>query len=367
MDNFINLLVFSTSFSLIITAIGSLTDSKKNKAEILILFTLFTLWGFDALFFLSEEIHFYEKFPHLLYLFQPIEFFLGPVIYYYYRIMLDGKMKLDRLTVILFVPGILAILYFIPFFMKSPGAKLASVGFLNISNPLIRGIYLFIMYFPAPYILICMTLAVIYGRGVLSKKGISMILHKKILIAYTLLWITVIITIYYAILTKNSLLIKTMLFTINSIFILFYYLTRKYNDFFLLMQKDVSETKYKRTMLKGLNKNAVIERLEGLMTLENLYLDDSLSLKSLSDILNIKSYQLSEILNNDLNANFNSFINTYRVNAAKKMLLDNERMGIIHIAYQCGFNSKNVFNTAFLKFEGMTPTEYREKFRKKES
>ena len=38
---------------------------------------------------------------------------------------------------------------------------------------------------------------------------------------------------------------------------------------------------------------------------------------------------------------------------------DNGKFTVIQIAYEVGFNSKSSFNTAFKKFTGMTPTQYK--------
>jgi len=39
--------------------------------------------------------------------------------------------------------------------------------------------------------------------------------------------------------------------------------------------------------------------------------------------------------------------------------LQNKDMNILDIVYETGFYSKSVFNTAFKKFTGKTPSEYR--------
>lgn len=38
---------------------------------------------------------------------------------------------------------------------------------------------------------------------------------------------------------------------------------------------------------------------------------------------------------------------------------ENRKLTILEILYEVGFNSKSVFNTAFKKYTGMTPTDYR--------
>ncbi len=364
MSNILNLLIFAISCSLITMAFGYFSE-KRNRAEIIIVFAVCFFAGVDTLFLLSEETSFYKYYPHLLYINQPFEFFLGPLVYYRFRIMVEGKIKFDRLTVFLLLPGVLAVLYFIPFFMQSPEAKLASVGFTNVRNGAVRGIYHLILYSAAPWFMFCVALFIVHGRRILSAKGIRLILHKKVLMAYNLVWIAVFIALYIATLLKQSLMLRGVLLLINSMLIVFFYLEKKHADFFLAMRRDSSETRYKRSMLGGVDTAAVMERIHELMELENIYFDEDLSLRSLSARLGITPHQLSEILNSRLHANFRYFINSYRIGAAKKLLLENENISVIRAAYQCGFNSKNAFNTAFSKIEGMTPTEFKERNKKR--
>lgn len=55
------------------------------------------------------------------------------------------------------------------------------------------------------------------------------------------------------------------------------------------------------------------------------------------------------------------FVNEYRINYAKELLLDQKRqdLTVLEILYDAGFNSKSSFNTEFKKRTGVTPTEYR--------
>jgi AraC-like DNA-binding protein len=359
MEGVLNTLIFATACWLMTISFGIFLE-KRNRTEVIVIFALLFLWGADSLFILSEETLFYRDYPHLLYLNQPFELFLGPLVYCRFKIMIDGKMRFDRLTALLFAPGALAVIYFIPFFTQSPEAKLASVGFNTIQNGAARGTYLFIMYSAAPYFIACLVLGVIHGYRMLSKRGIRLLMQKKYFLGYNLLLISLFFIIYSAILSDKSLVLRWTVLLVTILLILSYYLEKKHADFFLEMQKDASAARYAKSMLRGIDTGAVIERLQELMELEKIYCDADLSLQKLSALLGITPHQLSEILNDRLDTNFRSFVNSYRINAAKKLLLENDAMSIIRAARQCGFNSKTVFNTAFLKSEGMSPTQFRE-------
>jgi AraC-like DNA-binding protein len=62
-----------------------------------------------------------------------------------------------------------------------------------------------------------------------------------------------------------------------------------------------------------------------------------------------------------LGLTFHDLINTHRIEEAKKMILDPELNETIEgIAYLVGFNSKSTFHSAFKKFTGLTPSQFKE-------
>ncbi len=123
--------------------------------------------------------------------------------------------------------------------------------------------------------------------------------------------------------------------------------------------------KYKTSALDAETAEQVLPKLLHLVEQEQVYLDPNLTLKKLSERLMIHYNYLSQIINEKLGHSFNDFINKYRIEEAQRKLLD-PRQGqknVLEIAYDTGFYSKSVFNTAFKKFTGMTPSEFKKKHR----
>jgi AraC-like DNA-binding protein len=87
-------------------------------------------------------------------------------------------------------------------------------------------------------------------------------------------------------------------------------------------------------------------------------------LMDLAEQVSIPYRALSEVINNKLKQNFYDFINSYRIHESKKLLSEKtERLKtILEVLYEVGYNSKSSFNSAFKKFTGMTPTEYRKSY-----
>lgn len=91
--------------------------------------------------------------------------------------------------------------------------------------------------------------------------------------------------------------------------------------------------------------------------------DHNVTLGKFSKSLSLTPHIVSQVINEQLSCNFNDFINSYRVEEAKKLLSDEGKKNITvaSIAYDCGFNTLSAFNTAFKKFTGITPSQFRNK------
>ena len=92
-----------------------------------------------------------------------------------------------------------------------------------------------------------------------------------------------------------------------------------------------------------------------------LYTDPYLSMESLAEKQNISVSHLSKLINSFSNYNFSDYINSLRIEQAKKLLEDDtfDQYTIVAIGLESGFNSKSTFYTAFKKFTSQTPSEYR--------
>lgn len=101
-------------------------------------------------------------------------------------------------------------------------------------------------------------------------------------------------------------------------------------------------------------------RLEHLMATKKLYLDNELSLPQLAEIMELSVHDLSYLLNERIGTNFYQFVNMYRVEEAKQIMLSDKyrHLNILGIAYSAGFNSKTTFNTMFKKQTGLSPSQF---------
>ena len=101
-------------------------------------------------------------------------------------------------------------------------------------------------------------------------------------------------------------------------------------------------------------------KVKEIMVEKSLYLDPNLSLDKLAKETGFNNKYLSLVLNLGFNKNFFEFINEYRVERVKQLLVhpDYQHFTIVAIANEAGFNSKSTFNSIFKKYTKLTPREY---------
>ncbi|GJM33369.1 MAG: hypothetical protein DHS20C18_23700 [Saprospiraceae bacterium] len=106
----------------------------------------------------------------------------------------------------------------------------------------------------------------------------------------------------------------------------------------------------------------LIQQIMSHMEKNEPFLDASLSMHQLAKQLNMPVRELSLLINHTLNKHFFDFVNEYRIKKAMEILSNpqNNKMTVLEILYEVGFNSKSSFNTVFKKYTGKTPTQYRE-------
>ncbi len=104
----------------------------------------------------------------------------------------------------------------------------------------------------------------------------------------------------------------------------------------------------------------LVKKLTLLMTEDKVFLNPDLNLELLANYLGISEKQCSYVLNKGVNANFNNYINTYRIEAFKAKIKagQNKTFTLTSIAYECGFDSKSTFNRVFKLSCGITPSAY---------
>lgn len=119
---------------------------------------------------------------------------------------------------------------------------------------------------------------------------------------------------------------------------------------------------YKNSTLTSEQRENIKNLIISYFNKERPYLNPELNMDSLSAAINVPKYQITEVLNCNLNHNFFQWVNLHRVEAVKEMLSRPTLLYSIEaVGYECGFSSKSSFYSFFKSQTGETPAQYRKR------
>ncbi|MEM7359357.1 MAG: helix-turn-helix domain-containing protein [Pseudomonadota bacterium] len=119
--------------------------------------------------------------------------------------------------------------------------------------------------------------------------------------------------------------------------------------------------KYAKSGLSMEQLNTYKARLENVMNTQKVYLESDMTLPKLAKLINCSVNHLSQVINVGFNMSFFDYLNQFRVEFAKGLLAEPEGQNnsVLYIAFAVGYNSNSAFYSAFKKYVGLTPAEYR--------
>lgn len=123
--------------------------------------------------------------------------------------------------------------------------------------------------------------------------------------------------------------------------------------------------KYHYSTLNEVLKDTILSSLISyMMSGGKPFLDREITLLKVAEKLKVNPQHLSQVINEKTGLNFHDYINSFRVEAAKLILVSTEykKLTIEAIANKVGFNSKSPFNVAFKKHTGITPSQFVNQF-----
>ena len=296
----------------------------------------------------------------LLYYAISISALIGPMMYLYLRFTSINTLKFRSLD----------LFHFLPFFIISLGQYyLAYTTRYNFSIYL--GKHLVVLTQFLIYILLSLRLYKKLQTQLKDKESLKELLNikiiRQIIIIFSILWIFDI--------TDIILIIKSVQvysFSYLNIFYshspepFFYSILTYFMLFVELKSKKITKlglynSKYGKSAIIPEEALKLKDIIVAYMCENKIYKDTRLTLNMLAKEMNLTPHILSQIINDQFNYNFNDFINSYRIEEAKILLSDKGKNNftIASIAYDCGFNTLSAFNTAFKKFTGLTPSQFR--------
>jgi AraC-like DNA-binding protein len=305
---------------------------------------------------------------------------LGPLYYFYVRSITGERVDLRRLLPH-FAPFVLFWLILPLFTTAMVGQQQVHYGMLSTFFPFIKGMqwlqFLYAGLFIAQFIHVLIYLLMSYL--IISKYEKALKGNYSKIDTTTIRWLK----------TLNVLLMVVVLFV--TIFLFLFFMYRRYDrqqDYiyvipmailtYLISYKlagvewtrgpvEEKSGKYERTALKPDVALRIRKQLEEHMSYSRPYLNNELRLQDLAEQIDAPPYQLSQVINDQINLTFFDYINKYRVEEAKRLIIAEPNSTLLDIAFKAGFNNKTSFSNAFKKFTTQTAVEFRKSHRPIES
>lgn len=326
----------------------------------------------------SKEIYrnilFYTPFQQL--------FLLAPVLYFYFKTLLDKSFNFSAKDYIHFLPATLYLIYSIIVFLtdkvilkeyyfyadgkdKDFSTWYQITGFFLLTFYLIQSLKTYNEYKTITYNIVSFADSVMFRWA------------KRFLIAFLLL-ITIRIVFFVANPEWDQFGKKFWYYVCFSV--LFYYVsisgytnsvlsttsfrdsTRNFEDDSKLKDEEtINDKNTIKTEMADLD--SWKEKIESLMLVDKMYENPELVISDLSNRLGTHSKKISQVINEGFEMNFNDFVNHYRTKALITKIEEGEHniQTLLGLALDCGFNSKSTFNRAFRRATNLSPKEYIEK------
>ena len=140
------------------------------------------------------------------------------------------------------------------------------------------------------------------------------------------------------------------------------YLGYMQNHSVVMIEEDtviISENK-----IENPTNNKTKSKLEKLLEKEKVYKNKDLKISDIASKLHTNRTYISNFINNEYGCSFSTFVNSYRVEEAKKLLTAEEytNFSLEHIAEQAGFGSLHSFIRVFKDVTNNTPGQFRATF-----
>ncbi len=312
------------------------------------------------------------RIPHLAKTEWPLLFLVGPFFYFYVRALTERQFKLHGKFWLHALPAVPCLISLLPFYLLSASEKIHHLE-VEHQQPCAHCLiitWLFIVQLFI-YLIAAIRMVVVHSGGIKqshsSIEKINLRWLQYLLSVFVIVWmVTLVIQLSAA--TPQAfnyawLLVAVVMFLIG-------YMGLRQPEIFageenLALVNEISpKKKYEKSTLTAEKAGEYLARLQKLMATEKPFLDKDLTINSLAEKLALPSHHLSQIINERLQQNFFEFVNSYRVEEAKRLLADpaNKHLNLSGIGLEAGFSSVSSFNAVFKKFAQITPSRYQKQF-----
>lgn len=328
------------------------------------------------------------QYPHFLYISEPFSMLSGVLLLLFTRNILNEKVEFRRFDLLAFIPFFAYVIYYMPSYLQSAEDKIFDItAFYSEGIFWSENLYEWIaeVIVSVPFLVLSVRLLNKYQEKIKNNYSeISKINYttvRNLLIVCIGLYFVELVVIVLAFLEVQAAVYFNAVVYISLIiifyFVGYYVLIRKVNGEvkYIYVNNTNQETglektkpdaiigthnKYEKNSLSELKSAEISEKIIHCIEINYPYRNPELRLIDFSRLIDEHPNNVSQILNDVFKMNFYDFINSYRVEEAKKLLKlpDYANYTITAIGFEVGFNSKSAFYSAFKKFTNLTPAQF---------
>jgi len=341
-----------------------LWKKKENKFANKLLAITMLVFATDLLAGVAFLSGYVKNIPWVLGLNNSLPFLYGPLIYLYVVFLIHKKEKFEFKNYIHFVPFILVQIYGVLFFyFESTEYQLSLLDFSKQPPWHIRLVGLLIPVVGIFYMILTVIKTVEFNKKIKNSlsniEDIDLSWLQYLVFGTMVIWMVVLISYLVGFIFGDQLQANLMIYITLSIFL--YTLAIKSYRQPEIKVESTTQDSYKKSGLTDEKANEIRQKILNVMNADKPYLDPKLNLNQLAEKMEISTHNLSEIINTKLEQNFYDFVNRYRVEEVKKIIGEDKeaKYNILAHGFEAGFSSKSAYYTAFKKFSGKTPAQYR--------
>lgn len=362
-----------------------LLTRKTNRSANRLLAVIVLIISTQSILSAFDTRWFFMALPHVSKIGWLLPTFVGPVFFLFARHLTRQISKNPWTILVHFIPSLIAFFYLLPYYLKSAAEKRAYLNDFELAS---RDDFGWLNQFSNFQFLFYLVLTLVFlrrHRDVIVQQ-FSEIEHLRLrwLRNFTY-WILVILSIgtvgFYAkkfgLETVSHLydyhlhyvLVAVLLYWIGYHMLvqpeIFSSVAEISSDFPIGSESDpnlqkTASPKYQKSLLRPEESEDYLTRLTAFMDEKQPHKIPTLTIQELSEAVGIPKHGISQVINDRLGKNFYDFVNFYRVEEAKRLLLDPEFRKLTQVALseEAGFNSKATFFAVFKKQTGLTPSSY---------
>lgn len=305
----------------------------------------------------------FKIFPILIGVPYPFLFFIGSFSFLYIRSLTEKDFQWNIKSTLIMIGPIAGILLSLPLYMMSDIQRYEYLQFIQLNNNYMNYDWI-IWIFGLIYNWLILSLAylkIIKYRKKLKQEfsnidKIDLHIITRQLLLLIICWGGISLLSF---LSFNRIIVNLSI-NLSALFPALYLIITSYSYLLNLIKTQPQETEHNspKKIFSDENRDEHFKIIEQEMDKNKHFLNPELTLPVLAEKTSFYRNELSEIINHYSGTSFYHFVNRYRINYFKKLIMENKSGNILDMAMQSGFNSKGAFYNAFKKETGTTPKKF---------